>query len=207
MGDFSDPAELATVATYQLVIGAVHGYTEYQAQSILASPQLLQRLARLWDSIPPGATILALADREDQEGVLHRKLLEATGHQPPSTADLSAELEDLMGEIELFLMFAEAELTSRGPAPAEPAIYRRADHVHDVDVEVYAGGSGRWSIVLRSRNMPLNKWVLALRWADGSITTHVVPALAGRLATISTDVTVDHVPVSMRLLPPRSRTI
>ena len=54
--------DLNTVSPTDLVLGAIHGFTEHQADTILTNPDLLRQLNRLWNAAPPTSIITALAE-------------------------------------------------------------------------------------------------------------------------------------------------
>ena len=69
--------DLDTVSRTDLVLGAIHGFTEHQADTILASPDLLQQLNRLWSAAPPTSIVTALAAEPTADGAAQRRLLDA----------------------------------------------------------------------------------------------------------------------------------
>ena len=88
--------DLDTVSPTDLVLGAIHGFTEHQADTILASPDLLQQLNRLWNAAPPTSIITALAAEPTADGAAQRRLLDAAyagpraDREPPAGAGLTA---------------------------------------------------------------------------------------------------------------------
>jgi len=114
--------DLDTVSRTDLVLGAIHGFTEHQADTILASPDLLQQLNRLWSAAPPTNIVTALAAEPTADGAAQRRLLDAAyagsraHREPPSRAGLTAvpprSTPDAVRRDE-----AAAEPTSRDGAP------------------------------------------------------------------------------------------
>ncbi|HSU34171.1 MAG TPA: hypothetical protein VLJ88_00785 [Propionibacteriaceae bacterium] len=88
--------DLSTVSPTDLVLGAIHGFTEHQAETILADPDLLRQLNRLWNAAPPSNIITALAAQQTADGAAQRRLLDAAyarprvGRAPPTSAGRTA---------------------------------------------------------------------------------------------------------------------
>lgn len=88
--------DLSTVSPTDLVLGAIHGFTEHQADTILANPDLLRQLNRLWNAAPPTSIVTALAAQPTTDGAAQRRLLDAAyagprvGRAPPTSAGLTA---------------------------------------------------------------------------------------------------------------------
>jgi len=69
--------DLNTVSPTDLVLGAIHGCTEHQTETILANPDLLRQLNRLWTAAPPTSIVTALAAQPTADGTAQRRLLDA----------------------------------------------------------------------------------------------------------------------------------
>jgi len=88
--------DLNTVSPTDLVLGAIHGFTEHQAETILANPDLLRQLNRLWNAAPPTIIITALAAEPTADGIAQRRLLDVAyagrraGTEPTAAVGMTA---------------------------------------------------------------------------------------------------------------------
>lgn len=158
-----------------LVWGACTGFTGHQARVIANNREYLRRLTRIWNIQVPDV-ITGIAAQATDLGALHRALLEATGHPLPQdpVEGLDEELWALLDELTVS-KGATRGLVSLGD-PDQAATLTCTDPSTGAQITLTSTSTGTWTAYLEAAEDSLTGATLHLRWADGSTTTHPIPA-------------------------------